>query len=83
MRMPLTLWGIFTATILAMLAFPALLVSAIMMMLDKVLATSFFMPAIIKAGEVLEYGGGTPILYQHLFWFFGHPEVYIVALPAF
>ena len=66
-----------------MLAFPALLVSAIMMTLDKVLQTSFFMPTILKAGEVLEYGGGSPILFQHLFWFFGHPEVYIVALPAF
>ena len=80
---PLTVWGIFTATVLAMLAFPALLVSALMMTLDKVLGTSFFMPTILKAGEVLEYGGGTPILFQHLFWFFGHPEVYIVALPAF
>ena len=83
MRMPLTVWGIFTATVLAMLAFPALLVSAIMMTLDKVIGTSFFMPTILKAGEVLEYGGGSPILFQHLFWFFGHPEVYIVALPAF
>ena len=83
MRMPLTVWGIFTATVLAMLAFPALLVSSIMMTLDKVLGTSFFMPTILKAGEVLEYGGGSPILFQHLFWFFGHPEVYIVALPAF
>ena len=83
MRMPLTVWGIFTATVLAMLAFPALLVGALMMSLDKVLGTSFFMPTILKAGEVLEYGGGSPILFQHLFWFFGHPEVYIVALPAF
>ena len=83
MRLPLTVWGIFTATVLAMLAFPALLVGALMMTLDKVLATSFFMPTILKAGEVLEYGGGSPILFQHLFWFFGHPEVYIVALPAF
>ena len=83
MRMPLTVWGIFTATILAMLAFPALLVSAIMMTLDKVLGTSFFMPTILKAGEVLEYGGGSPILFQHLFWFFGHPEVYILILPGF
>ena len=83
MRMPLTIWGIFTATVLALLAFPALLVSSIMMTLDKVLGTSFFMPTIIKAGELLSYDGGSPILFQHLFWFFGHPEVYIVALPAF
>ncbi|MFL2655965.1 MAG: cbb3-type cytochrome c oxidase subunit I [Alphaproteobacteria bacterium] len=83
MRMPLTIWGIFTATVLALLAFPALFVSAIMMTLDSVLGTSFFMPAIVEFGEQLSYGGGSPILFQHLFWFFGHPEVYIVALPAF
>ena len=83
MRMPLTLWGIFVATILGLLAFPALLVSAIMMIFDKVIGTSFFMPAILSLGETLEHSGGSPILFQHLFWFFGHPEVYIVALPAF
>jgi cytochrome c oxidase subunit 1 len=54
-----------------------------MMMLDRLIGTSFFMPAIIEFGEHLSYGGGSPILFQHLFWFFGHPEVYIVALPAF
>src|SRR4026209_1155706 len=83
MRMPLTVWGIFTATVLALLAFPALFVGAVMMLLDRVLGTSFFMPAIVAVGEQLSYGGGSPILFQHLFWFFGHPEVYIVALPAF
>jgi cytochrome c oxidase subunit I len=83
MRMPLTIWGIFTATVLALLAFPALFVGAVMMLLDRLLGTSFFMPMIIEAGQRLHYGGGTPILFQHLFWFFGHPEVYIVALPAF
>lgn len=83
MRMPLTIWGIFTATVLAMLAFPALIVSCIMMTLDSLLGTSFFMPAMVQMGEHLKYGGGSPILFQHLFWFFGHPEVYIVALPAF
>ncbi|MDX1736427.1 MAG: cbb3-type cytochrome c oxidase subunit I, partial [Halioglobus sp.] len=83
MRMPLAVWGIFVATILGILAFPALLVSAIMMLLDKTLATSFFMPALVSLGENLSYEGGSPILFQHLFWFFGHPEVYIVALPAF
>jgi cytochrome c oxidase subunit I len=83
MRMPLTIWGIFTATVLGLLAFPALLVSAIMMMLDKLIGTSFFMPALVSLGESLDYSGGSPILFQHLFWFFGHPEVYIVALPAF
>ncbi len=83
MRLPLTVWGIFMATVLALLAFPALFVSAIMMLLDKLLATSFFMPAMISLGEQTSYDGGSPILFQHLFWFFGHPEVYIVALPAF
>src|ERR1700686_5225133 len=83
MRMPLSVWGIFVATILALLAFPALFVGAIMMMLDRVLGTSFFMPALVSQGQLLGYRGGSPILFQHLFWFFGHPEVYIVALPAF
>ena len=83
MRMPLSVWGIFMATILALLAFPALFVSAVMMMFDKLLGTSFFMPAILSMGQHLDHEGGSPILFQHLFWFFGHPEVYIVALPAF
>ena len=83
MRMPLTVWAIFTATVLALLAFPALLVSAIMMSLDNLLGTSYFMPAIVSLGQQLDYSGGSPVLFQHLFWFFGHPEVYIVALPAF
>ncbi|TDJ39719.1 MAG: cytochrome c oxidase subunit I [Gammaproteobacteria bacterium] len=83
MRLPLTIWGIFMATVLALLAFPALFVSAIMMTLDRLLGTSFFMPAMVSMGEQTAYDGGSPILFQHLFWFFGHPEVYIVALPAF
>jgi cytochrome c oxidase subunit I len=83
MRMPLTVWGIFTATVMALLAFPALFVACVMMLFDRLLGTSFFMPALVEMGEQLSYGGGSPILFQHLFWFFGHPEVYIVALPAF
>jgi cytochrome c oxidase subunit 1 len=83
MRLPLTVWGIFMATVLALLAFPALFVSAVMMLLDRLLGTSFFMPAVASLGQQLDYNGGSPILFQHLFWFFGHPEVYIVALPAF
>jgi cytochrome c oxidase subunit 1 len=82
-RMPLSVWGIFMASILALLAFPALFVSAVMMLFDRVLGTSFFMPALISMGQPLDHQGGSPILFQHLFWFFGHPEVYIVALPAF
>jgi len=83
MRLPLTVWGIFMATVLALLAFPALFVSCIMMILDRTLGTSFFMPATVSMGEQTGHDGGSPILFQHLFWFFGHPEVYIVALPAF
>jgi cytochrome c oxidase subunit 1 len=83
MRMPLSVWGIFIATILGLFAFPALFVSAIMMMLDHLVGTSFFMPALISQGETVSHDGGSPIMFQHLFWFFGHPEVYIVALPAF
>ena len=83
MRLPLTVWGIFTATVMALLAFPALFVACVMMLFDRVLGTSFFMPSLVELGQRLNYGGGSPILFQHLFWFFGHPEVYIVALPAF
>lgn len=82
MRLPLTVWGIFTATVMALLAFPALFVACVMMLLDRALGTSFFMPAIVEMGQQLQHSGGSPILFQHLFWFFGHPEVYIVALPA-
>ena len=83
MRLPLTVWGIFTATIMALLAFPALFVASVMMLLDRLLGTSFFMPTLVEMGQLTKYGGGSPLLFQHLFWFFGHPEVYIVALPAF
>src|SRR5207344_1090641 len=69
MRMPLTVWGIFIATILALLAFPALFVACVMMLLDKLLGTSFFMPALVELGQQLQYRGGSPILFQHLFWF--------------
>ena len=83
MRLPLTVWGIFTATVMALLAFPALFVGCVMMLFDRLLGSSFFMPALVEMGEQLKYSGGSPILWQHLFWFFGHPEVYIVAVPAF
>src|SRR5437764_1195764 len=83
MRFPLTVCGIFTDTLMALLAFPALLVASVMLLLDRLLGTSFFMPTLVEMGHVTRYGGGSPILFQHLFWFFGHPEVYIVALPAF
>src|SRR5919108_6100930 len=83
MRMPLTVWAIFTATVLALLAFPALFVACVMLLFDRLLGTSFFMPALVEMGQLAGTRGGSPILFQHLFWFFGHPEVYIVSLPAF
>jgi len=83
MRMPLSVWGIFVASIMGLLAFPALFVAAVMMLLDHLAGTSFFMPAMQSMGQTGTTVGGSPILFQHLFWFFGHPEVYIVALPAF
>ena len=73
MRMPLSVWGIFVATILGLLAFPALLVTGIMLLLDSVLGTSFFMPALLSMGEIPNTSGGSPILFQHLFWFFRAP----------
>ena len=83
MRMPCSVWGIFVAAIMALLAFPALFVACIMTLLDRIAGTSFFMPTLMSMGKNPGYEGGSPILFQHLFWFFGHPEVYIVALPAF
>jgi cytochrome c oxidase subunit 1 len=83
MRLPLTIWGIFMATVMALLAFPALLVAVLMMLMDRLLGTSFFMPEMLSGGTPSDHEGGSPLLFQHLFWFFGHPEVYIVALPAF
>src|SRR5919109_525737 len=64
MRLPLTVWGIFTATVLALLAFPALFAACVMLLLDRALGTSFFMPALVEMGEHLAYRGGSPILFQ-------------------
>jgi cytochrome c oxidase subunit 1 len=75
MRMPLTVWGIFSAAVMALLAFPGLFVACLMLLLDRTLGTSFFMPSLVELGERKDYVGGSPILFQHLFWFFGHPEV--------
>ncbi len=83
MRMPLTVWGIVIAAVMALLAFPALFVGGVMLLLDKVVQTSFFMPNLSGVPGNLPYDGGSPILYQHLFWYFGHPEVYVVILPVF
>jgi cytochrome c oxidase subunit 1 len=81
-RMPLTVWAFFFTAIIGVLSFPALLASAILLMFDRSLGTSFFLSDIYIGGEQLAYSGGSPILFQHLFWFLGHPEVYIIILPA-
>lgn len=81
-RMPLTIWAFFVTAILGVLSFPVLFSAALLLMMDRLAGTSFFLSDIIVGGEMLTNHGGSPILYQHLFWFLGHPEVYIVLLPA-
>ena len=83
MRMPLTTWTLFISTIIGILAFPPLTAAAIMLLLDRHAGTSFFLPSGLYFGDkVLPNTGGTPLLWQHLFWFLGHPEVYVLAIPA-
>jgi len=83
MRMPLTVWAWFVTAILSLLAFAVLLAGGILLVLDRSAGTSFFLPAgLVVNGEPLAHGGGSPLLWQHLFWFFGHPEVYIAILPG-
>ncbi len=83
MRMPLTCWAWFTTAVLALLAFPVLLAAGVLLFLDREAQTSFFIPgALYVNGALLNHKGGSPILWQHLFWFFGHPEVYIAILPG-
>lgn len=81
-RMPLTIWAFFVTAVLGVLSFPVLLSAALLLMMDRLAGTSFYLSDIIVGGEMLTNSGGSPILYQHLFWFLGHPEVYIVLLPA-
>ena len=83
MRMPLTCWAWFTTAVLALLSFPVLLAAGVLLFLDHNAGTSFFVPGGLSNGTiVLDHAGGSPILWQHLFWFFGHPEVYIAILPG-
>ena len=81
-RMPLTIWAFFVTAVLGVLSFPVLLSAALLLIMDRMAGTSFYLSDIIVKGEMLSNHGGSPILYQHLFWFLGHPEVYIVLLPA-
>ena len=81
-RMPLTMWALFFTAVLGVLSFPVLLSGAILLLFDRNLGTSFFLSDIVVAGKILPNEGGSAILFQHLFWFLGHPEVYIILLPA-
>jgi cytochrome c oxidase subunit 1 len=81
-RLPLTIWAILLTAILGVLSFPVLLAAALLLIMDRSFGTSFYLSDIIINGEVLHNAGGSPILFEHLFWFLGHPEVYIILLPA-
>lgn len=81
-RLPLTIWAFFITAVIGILSFPVLLSAALLLLMDRSFGTSFFLSDIYLAGEVLHYQGGSPVLFEHLFWFLGHPEVYIVILPA-
>jgi cytochrome c oxidase subunit 1 len=83
MRLPLTVWSWFITAILGLLAFGVLLAAGILLLLDRNVGTSFFVPGgLVVSGEMIKHQGGSPLLWQHLFWFFGHPEVYIAILPG-
>ena len=81
-RLPLTIWALFITAILGVLSFPVLFAAVLLLIMDRTLGTSFYLSDIYIGGEALDPVGGSPILYEHLFWFLGHPEVYIVILPA-
>ncbi|GBC92870.1 Alternative cytochrome c oxidase subunit 1 [bacterium HR15] len=82
MRLPLSTWGVFFASVIGLVTFPVLLAGAILLLLDRHLGTSFYMPTVYIGGQLVETRGGNPLLWQHLFWYLGHPEVYILAIPA-
>ncbi len=81
-RMPLPIWAFFVTAVLGLLSFPVLASGFFMLIFDRSLGTSFFLNEIFIEGQALDRVGGSPVLYQHLFWFLGHPEVYIIILPA-
>ncbi|MEX2593436.1 MAG: cbb3-type cytochrome c oxidase subunit I [Anditalea sp.] len=81
-RLPLTIWALFLTAVVGLLAFPVLFAAALLLVFDRSFGTSFYLSDIYIGGEALSHTGGSAVLYQHLFWFLGHPEVYIVILPA-
>ena len=81
-RLPLTVWAFFVTAIIGVISFPVLFSAALLLIFDRSFGTSFYLSDIFIKGEVLHYQGGSPVLFEHLFWFLGHPEVYIVLLPA-
>lgn len=82
-RLPLTVWAFFITAILGVLTFPVLFAAALLLVFDRSFGTSFYLSDIFIGGVALPQSGGSPVLYEHLFWFLGHPEVYIIILPAF
>jgi cytochrome c oxidase subunit 1 len=81
-RLPLTIWAFFITAIIGILSFPVLVSAVLLLIFDRGFGTSFFLSEIYIGGEALHNEGGSPVLFQHLFWFLGHPEVYIVIIPA-
>jgi cytochrome c oxidase subunit I len=81
-KMPLTIWAFFLTAILGILSFPVLVAGVVLLIFDRSFGTSFYLSDIVMGTEILKNEGGSPILWQHLFWFLGHPEVYIVIMPA-
>jgi cytochrome c oxidase subunit I len=81
-KMPLTVWALFLTAVLGVLAFPVLVAGIVLLIFDRSFGTSFYLSDIVLNGQAQPFAGGSPILFQHLFWFLGHPEVYIVIMPA-
>lgn len=81
-RLPLTIWAFLITAVIGVLSFPVLVSAVVLLLMDRMMGTAFFLSDIFIGGEALDATGGSPILFQHLFWFLGHPEVYIVILPA-